>query len=134
VKTGNRDVGVKRLLRLEQDNPQMVEVHAVLGESYEKSKDFTHAALEFGILIKLNPSDAFGYRSLGGVQIRQGNLREAVQNLEIASKLDPQNPDNHRNLSLAYRKSLRERDADREQAIYENQIKNPLNQTRPMSH
>jgi tetratricopeptide (TPR) repeat protein len=134
VKTGNRDVGVKRLLRLEQDNPQMVEVHAVLGEAYEKSKDFTHAVLEFGSLVKLTPSDAFAYRSLGAVQIRQGNLREAVQNLEIASKLDPQNLDNHRNLSLAYRKSLRGRDADREQAIYETLIKNFSNQTRPTSH
>jgi hypothetical protein len=48
--------------------------------------------------------------------------------------LDPQNLDNHRNLSLAYRKSLRERDANREQAIYETLIKNLSNQTRPMSH
>ena len=119
VKTGKDDAGLKLLLQIEAVHPDMAEVHTSLGEAYREVKDFTHAASEFSSSITTDPRDPSGYRSLGVVQLEQGNLTGAIHNLETASKLDPQDLVSHRYLALAYRKGLRNRDADREQAICE---------------
>lgn len=119
VKTGNHDAGLKLLLQTETVHPDMADVHTGLGEAYQEVKDLSHAASEFSLSISLSPSEPSVYRSLGAVQLDQGNFLQATHNLETASKLDPQDLDSHRYLALAYRKSMRDHDADREQATCE---------------
>jgi tetratricopeptide (TPR) repeat protein len=119
VKTGNEDAGMKRLLGLEKADPKVTDVHLALGEIYAAHKDFAHAIPELRLATELNPQDAEAYTSLGSVELEHGNLPDAIHYLEIAARLDPANRESHGQLTLAYRKSKRGPDADREQAIYE---------------
>lgn len=119
AKTGSYDEGVKRLVLLEKDEESVPQFHAALGEGYAGQKNFTAAALELESSIRLNPTDAAAYCSLGAVEIEQGNLQKAVYNLEKAVALNPGSLEAHRQLALTYRKLLRTEDADREQTIYD---------------
>ncbi len=119
VKVGNYEEGLHRLQALEAANPKIAGVHLSLGEAYAAEKDLPRATGELNAAIEFDPQNADAYLALGAVQEQQGEYRQAVDSLEAAAKLDPGNLDAHRRLALAYRKDTRPRDADREQAIYE---------------
>jgi tetratricopeptide (TPR) repeat protein len=119
VKTGNTNAGMKRLLALEQADPQLADTHTTLGEGYALQKDYAHAIPQLLTSIKLKPGDAAPYFILGSIELERGEVHQAIHSLELATKLNPDAKESHGLLASAYRKGRREPDAEREQAIYE---------------
>jgi tetratricopeptide (TPR) repeat protein len=72
----------------------------------------------FEQVIRLHPNHANAQYQLGKVLLDRGQLPEAMDHLEIASRLSPQTDYIHYQLQSAYRKASRIADADRELAIY----------------
>jgi tetratricopeptide (TPR) repeat protein len=119
VKTGNIDAGMKRLLAIEQVNPQLANVHTTLGEGYALHKDYARAVAQLQTSIRLNPDNAMAHSLLGSIELNLGELHRAIQSLEMATKLDTNDKESHRLLASAYRKDHRAPDAEREQAIFD---------------
>ncbi len=67
----------------------------------------------------LDPSLAETHYQLGKVALREGNLREALRQLETAVKLHPKGSKNHYGLAQVYRKLNRSSDAEREARIFQ---------------
>jgi tetratricopeptide (TPR) repeat protein len=119
VKTGRYDEGISRLVRLRKDEENISQFHAVLGEAYAGQKIFAAGVAESEKSIALNPADAAPYRTLAQVELEQGKFVQAAVNLRKIVELDPNDAEAHRQLSLVYRKLVRNEDADREEGIYE---------------
>ena len=64
------------------------------------------------------PTFGDAYLGLGVSLISSKQFPEAVPPLETAVKLEPRNPAAHYNLAMAYNRSGRKQDADREFAIH----------------
>ena len=127
IKTGKLEDGIARLLALEKADKRNSDVHTALGEAYAGQVNFSDAVRELETSIALNPKDAVAYCMLGTIETTQKDLKRAVANLELAAKLDPERPEYHRQLAIAYREALRNEDADREQTAYEALNKKRLN-------
>jgi len=69
-------------------------------------------------LIVAHPDHAQAQYQLGKELLNSGNVNEAVQHLEAAARLDPQDDYIHYQLQAAYRKAGRTADADKELAVY----------------
>jgi Flp pilus assembly protein TadD len=67
----------------------------------------------------LDPSLAEARYQLGKLALRDNNPREALYQLEIAVKLDPESSKNHYGLAQAYRKLGRAADAGREVQLFQ---------------
>jgi tetratricopeptide (TPR) repeat protein len=74
-------------------------------------------------VIQQNPKYADAYYQLGKLQLQQGDTQEAISNLEAGTRLNPDSDYIHYQLALAYRRSARAEDAQREMRIYQD-IKN----------
>lgn len=70
-------------------------------------------------VIGQDPKYADAYYQLGKVQLEKGNTQEAVFNLEAGIRLNPEGDYIHYQLALAYRRQLREEDAEREMKVYQ---------------
>jgi tetratricopeptide (TPR) repeat protein len=90
IETGDVEGGVRRLAVLEKVNPDVSEVHRVLGEAYA-TQDVAGANDEFETAIRLDPADAEARIALAHLQLKQGNTKAAAANLQAAVKLQPQN-------------------------------------------
>ncbi len=67
----------------------------------------------------VDPSLSEPHYHLGKLALREGNLRDALRELEAAVKLDPNDSKNHYGLAQVYRKVGRAADADHEVQIFE---------------
>jgi len=67
----------------------------------------------------LDPSLSEPHYHLGKLALREGNLREALRELELAVKLDPNGSKNHYGLGQVYRKLGRTADAEREVHVFQ---------------
>jgi tetratricopeptide (TPR) repeat protein len=90
IQTGDSTSGVTRLLTLEKENPDVAQVHRMLGEAYTTTKS-AGAAVELETAIRLDPSDAEAHVDLARLRLAQGNTRAAVIHLQAAVKLEPGN-------------------------------------------
>ena len=98
-------------------NPIRPEYHLLLGESLPKTE--AEAAIEAVLeAIKLNPSAAPPYNSLGNIQFADGRYKRAVQSYRQAIKLDDENPIFHLNLSSVLRQTGDEEGSKRERDLY----------------
>jgi tetratricopeptide (TPR) repeat protein len=68
--------------------------------------------------IAVRPEYADARYQLGKVLIEQGNISEAIDNLELAARSEPAKDYLHYQLSIAYRRASRNADADRELQLY----------------
>ena len=90
IETGDVEGGVRRLVVLEKVNPNVGEVHRALGEAYA-TQDVAGANDELETAIQLDAADAEARIALAHLQMKQGNAKAAVANLQAAAKLQPQN-------------------------------------------
>jgi tetratricopeptide (TPR) repeat protein len=67
----------------------------------------------------LDPALADAHYQLGKVALREGNVREALRELETACHLDPKTSKNHYALAQVYRKLGRTSDAEHEVQIFQ---------------
>jgi tetratricopeptide (TPR) repeat protein len=74
-------------------------------------------------VIQQDPKHADAYYQLGKLQLQQGDTKEAISNLEAGTRLNPDSDYIHYQLALAYGRSARTEDAQREMKIYQG-IKN----------
>jgi len=73
--------------------PNTPEAHQALGWYYYHGlRDYERALQEFSIVLKLQPNNALAIASTAWVQRRQGKWDEAIDALQLASKLDPRDP------------------------------------------
>lgn len=89
------------------------------GEGKESSKIEAHAIELLRKAESLDPSLAETHYQLGKLALREGNIKEALRQLEAAVKLDPKGSKNHYALAQVYRKLSRASDADHEVRVFQ---------------
>ena len=99
-------------------DPTNAEAEYVLGELARQDSQWPEAIAHFTRATKLDATFGDAYLGLGVSLISSKQFPEAVAPLETAVKLEPRNPAAHYNLAMAYNRSGRKQDADREFAIH----------------
>ncbi len=99
-------------------DPNNAGAEYVLGELARESQQWDDAVLHFGRAAKLDAAFGDAYLGLGQSLISTKKYSEAIEPLEMAVKLEPQNPAAHYNLATAYSRTGRKQDADKEFAIH----------------
>lgn len=100
-----------------QIDPSNAGAEYVLGELARQSQQWDDAVEHFSRAAKLDPNFGEAFLGLGSVLVSQRKYAEAIPPLEKAAKLDPQNAAAHYHLALAYSRTGRKEDGDREFAI-----------------
>jgi tetratricopeptide (TPR) repeat protein len=90
----------------------------VLGEMARHDQQWDDAIAHFSRAAKLDSSFSDAYLGMGTSLLQLKRFPEAVAALETTVKLEPGNPDAHYNLAMAYSRSGRKQDADKEFAIH----------------
>jgi tetratricopeptide (TPR) repeat protein len=109
-------------------DPSNAGANFVLGELARQAENWQTAIEYFSKATKLDASFADAYLGLGRSLLGANKATEAVAPLEVAAKLQPNNPVVHFNLATAYRRAGRKADADRE-FIAHRQASEKVNQT-----
>ncbi len=78
----------------------------------------TEAVALFQEVIAARPDHANAQYEMGKILLDRGQVQDAVEHLEAATRLSPQSDYMHYQLQAAYRKESRSADADRELEIY----------------
>jgi tetratricopeptide (TPR) repeat protein len=99
-------------------DPQNAGAEYVLGELARESQQWDDAVQHFGRAAKLDAAFGDAYLGLGQSLISTRKYSEAIEPLETAVKLEPQNPATHYSLATAYSRSGRKQDAEKEFAIH----------------
>jgi tetratricopeptide (TPR) repeat protein len=86
----------------------------VLGELARQEQDWDDAIQHFARASKLEPGFGDAFLGLGESLVGAKKFSEAIPPLEAAVKLEPANPAAHYNLAIAYARSGRKQDGDRE--------------------
>lgn len=109
----------KRELQQEIEiDPSNAGAEYVLGELARQESQWPEAIAHFTRATKLDAAFGDAYLGLGVSLISSKQFSEAVPPLETAAKLEPRNPAAHYNLGMAYNRSGRKQDAEREFAIH----------------
>lgn len=109
----------KRELQMEIEiDPNNAGAEYVLGELARQESQWPDAIAHFTRAAKLETGFGDAYLGLGVSLISAKQFSEAVQPLETAVKLEPRNPAAHYNLAMAYNRTGRKQDADKEFAIH----------------
>ena len=87
---------------LQQPPPRIDSVHYYLGHSYFFTSDFGKAEFYYKKAIEINPKNASYYLALGLLLRKLGprRLDEAIENLQMSTKLDPLDPEARIQLAL----------------------------------
>jgi len=109
-------------------DPSNAGANFVLGELARQTENWPAAIEYFSKATKLDASFADAYLGLGRSLLGANKAAEAIAPLEMAAKLQPDNPVVHFNLATAYRRAGRKADADRE-FVAHRQASEKLNQT-----
>ena len=95
-------------------DPNNAGAEFVLGELARQAEQWPDAIAHFSRATKLDASFVEAKIGLGRSLLGAGKPAEATAPLEIAAKMQPDNPEVHFYLASAYRKAGRKEDADRE--------------------
>lgn len=95
-------------------DPSNAGAEYVLGELARQEQQWDDAIRHFSRAAQLDASFGDAFLGLGSSLISQRKFSEAVQPLEIAVKLEPQNPAAHYSLAMAYSRVGRKEEADME--------------------
>lgn len=99
-------------------NPSSAGAEYVLGEIARQAEQWPAAIEHFRRATKLDASFADAFIGLGRSLMSQGKIAESIPPLEAAGKLQPANPVPHYYLAVAYRRTGRRQDSDRETAAH----------------
>jgi len=99
-------------------DPNNAGAEYVLGELARENQQWEDAIQHFGRAANLDAAFGAAYLGLGQSLISTRKYSEAIAPLEIAVKLEPENPATHYNLATAYSRTGRKQDADKEFAIH----------------
>ena len=90
----------------------------ILGELAGQKQQWDEAIGHFTRASKLDPGFGAAFVGLGASLVSEKRFADAIPPLETAVKLQPGNPAAHYNLAVAYSRSGRKAEADREFAIH----------------
>src|SRR5215475_620176 len=99
-------------------NPRNAGAEYVLGEMARQASDWAQAADHFASASRLNPAFADAHIGLGRSLISDRKFEEAIKPLEQAVKLQPGNPAAHYHLAIAYSRTGRKEEAERESTAF----------------
>ena len=99
-------------------NPRNAGAEYVLGELARQARDWPRATDHFSKATRLDPTFADAFIGLGRSLIADRKFAEAVAPLEQAVKLQPENPAAHYHLAIAYSRTNRKAEAERESAAF----------------
>jgi tetratricopeptide (TPR) repeat protein len=111
---GNQQQALDNFQKAIQASPSLKRAHYDAGMAQLRLKQPAKAIAEFEAELKLNPDDAEAQYQLGKTLLEQGNTKDAIPHLQAAGKLNPNLDDVHNQLQIAYRKTGRIADANRE--------------------
>jgi len=109
------------LQELEID-PNNAGAEYVLGEIARQAQQWDEAVRRFTRASRLDAGFGDAYLGLGTSLMSQKKFGEAVTPLEAAVKLEPANPAAHYNLAVAYTRSGRKQDGEKEFAIHRQMV------------
>lgn len=100
-------------------SPRHAEALYSIAREYDKRSDFA-AALPFAKrVVDVNPNFAPGHALWGKVMVDSGSdVQAGIAEIETSIKMNPENPQNHYVLAMAYAKVGRSADAARERAEF----------------
>jgi Tfp pilus assembly protein PilF len=105
-------------------DPSNAGAEYVLGELARQNQQWDEAVNRFSRAAKLDSQFAEAFFGLGVSLVAQKRYPDAITPLENAVRLEPQNPDAHYNLAMAYTRSGRKQDGEKEFAIHRQLIAN----------
>jgi tetratricopeptide (TPR) repeat protein len=109
----------KRELKQEIEiDPNNAGAEYVLGELARQESQWPDAIAHFTRAAKLDTGFGDAYLGLGVCLLSAKQFSEAVAPLETAVKLEPRNPSAHYNLAMAYNRTGRKQEADKEFAVH----------------
>lgn len=109
-----------------QIDPGNAGAEYVLGELARQAQQWDDAVKHFARAAKLDSSFGDAYLGWGVALVSTKKFSEAVPPLEVAVKLEPENPAAHYNLAIAYTRTGRRQEGDKEFAIHRDMVqKNP---------
>jgi tetratricopeptide (TPR) repeat protein len=103
-------------------DPSNAGAEYVLGEIARQSQQWEEAIAHFSRAAKLDSGFGDAFLGWGSALIATKKFPEAVAPLEAAVKLEPQNPATHYNLAIAYTRSGRKQEGDREFAVHREMV------------
>jgi tetratricopeptide (TPR) repeat protein len=99
-------------------DPSNAGAEYVLGELARQAQAWDEAAAHFSRAAKLDSNFGDAYLGLGASLVAAKKFADAIPPLQTAVRLEPQNPATHYNLAMAYSRTGRKQDADKEFAIH----------------
>ena len=99
-------------------DPNNAGAEYVLGELARQAHQWDDAIQHFSRAVKLDASFGDAFLGLGTSLMAQKKFSDAVPPLETAVKLAPESSTAHYNLAVAYTRSGRQQDADKEFAVH----------------
>ena len=105
-----------------QIDPSNAGAEYVLGELARQDGEWSQAVDHFSRASKLDAGFGDAFLGLGSSLIAQKNFAEAVTPLETAVKLEPANPAAHYNLAVAYSRSGRKEESEKEFKIHRQMV------------
>jgi tetratricopeptide (TPR) repeat protein len=110
-------------------NPRNAAAEYVLGEIARQAEQWLDAIAHFTRAATLDPRFIDAQLGLGRALLASDRPADAIAPLEAAVKLQPDNPEPHFHLAIAYRRAGRKTDSDRE-ALAQKTATEKANQTR----
>jgi tetratricopeptide (TPR) repeat protein len=105
-------------------DPSNAGAEYVLGEMAREQGQWPDAIAHLSRAIKLDAGFGDAYLGLGASLLSAKRFAEAIAPLQTAVKLEPQNPGAHYNLAVAFSRSGRKEEADREFAVHRQMTQN----------
>ncbi len=105
-------------------DPRNAGAEYVLGELARQNQEWDDAVNHFSRATTFDSQFGEAFLGLGMSLIAEKRYSDAVAPLETAVKLEPKNPDAHYNLAMAYTRSGRKQDGEKEFAIHRSLIGN----------
>jgi cytochrome c-type biogenesis protein CcmH/NrfG len=113
-------------------DPSNAGAEYVLGELAREAQQWDDAVKHFTRAAKLDSSFGDAYLGWGVALVSSKKFSEAVPPLQNAVKLEPQNPAAHYNLAIAYTRTGRKPEGDKEFAIHRDMVqKSPSEEKAP---
>ncbi|HVP53357.1 MAG TPA: tetratricopeptide repeat protein [Candidatus Eisenbacteria bacterium] len=128
---GNAQQALAAFQKALQENPSLQRAHYYAGLAQLRLKQPSAAIAEFEAELKLNPNDADTQYQLGKALLDEGKPKDAILHLQSAAKLNPDLDAVHNQLQIAYRKTGRAADADREAKLAEDAKTKPTAKSAP---
>jgi Tfp pilus assembly protein PilF len=102
-----------------QIDPNNAGAEYVLGELARQGQQWDEAVKHFAHATKLDPQFGEAFLGLGASLVSEKQFSNAIAPLETAVKLEPGNPDAHYSLAMAYTRTGRKQEGEREFAIHQ---------------